>query len=93
MASNISGDGISPDSVAFVALPITMTFMMELLSLVDGNEIEAGHFPTFVCSRTGISPIDNGLQNRARNLLATPIAQETARKIQFSDGRRVKNRS
>jgi hypothetical protein len=78
MASNISAGGISLASVAFVALPITMTFMTELLNLVDGNAIVVGHFPTFTSSRTGISPIDNGLQNRARNLLASPIAQEIA---------------
>jgi hypothetical protein len=74
MAANISVGGISPASDAFDALPITMTFMTYLQNLVDGNAIEVGHFPTFTSSRTRISPIDNGLQNRARNLLATPIA-------------------
>jgi hypothetical protein len=54
--------------------------MKELLNLVDGNAIEVGHFPTFTSSRTRISPIGNGLQNRARHLLATPIAQENAGK-------------
>jgi hypothetical protein len=28
-------------------LKITMTFMTELLNLVDGNAMEVGHFPTF----------------------------------------------
>jgi len=78
MAENISGGGISPASDAFDALTITMTFMTELLNLVDGNAIEVGHFPTFTSSRTRISAIDNGLQNFARNLLPTQFASEIA---------------
>jgi hypothetical protein len=71
MAANISADGISPASDAAVALPMTMTFMTELLNFVDGNAMEVGHFPTFTSSRTGISPIDNGLKYFAGNLLPT----------------------
>jgi hypothetical protein len=78
MAENISGGGISPASDAFDALTITMTFMTELLNLVDGDAIEVGHFPTFTSSQTRNSPIDNNLQNRARNLLPTHFAQEIA---------------
>jgi len=78
MAENISGGGISPASDAFDALTITMTFMTELLNLVDGNAIEVGHFPTFTNSRTRISQIDNDLQDFARNLLPTQFASEIA---------------
>ena len=55
-----------------------MTFMTELLNLVDGNAMEVGHFPTFTSSQTRISPIDNDLQNCARNLLPTHFAEEIA---------------
>src|SRR5262249_49532536 len=44
MAENISVGGITPASDAFDALTITMTFMTELLNLVDGAAIEVGHF-------------------------------------------------
>jgi hypothetical protein len=47
MAANTSGDPMSPASDAFDPLKITMTFMTELLNLVDGNAMEVGHFPTF----------------------------------------------
>src|ERR1700679_911445 len=65
MAANASGS-ISPASDAFDALLITMTFMTELLNLVDGDAIEVGHFPAFTSSRTRISSIDNDLQNFAQ---------------------------
>jgi hypothetical protein len=52
--------------------------MTELLNLVDGDAIEVGHFPTFTSSQTRNSPIDNNLQNRARNLLPAHFAQEIA---------------
>src|SRR4029077_8668169 len=52
MASNISMGGISPASDAFVALPMIMTLMTELLNLVDGDAMEVGHFPTFTSSQT-----------------------------------------
>src|SRR5258708_34140073 len=47
MAANISADGISPASDAFDALPITKTFMTDLLNLMVWKAIEVGHFPTF----------------------------------------------
>src|SRR5262245_1935192 len=78
MAANISAGGISPASDAFVALPITMTFMTNLLNLLDGDTIEVGHIPTFTSSQTRNSPIDNNLQNLARNLLPTHSALEIA---------------
>jgi hypothetical protein len=40
--------------------------------------IEAGHFPTFTSSQTRNSPIDNDLQNYARNLLPIHFASEIA---------------
>jgi hypothetical protein len=43
MAENISVGGITPASDAFDALTITMTFMTELLNLVDEDGIEVGH--------------------------------------------------
>ncbi len=55
-----------------------MTFMTELLNLVDGYAIEVGHFPTFTNSQTRNSPIDKGLQNSVRNLLPTQFASEIA---------------
>jgi hypothetical protein len=82
MAANISGGGISPASDALDALIITMTFMTELLNLADGNAIEVNHFPNFTSSRTRISPIDNGLQNRVRNLLPIkPIEPTLQRRV------------
>src|SRR5258708_1042368 len=69
MAENISGGGISPASDAFDALTITMTFMTELLNLVDGNAMEVGHFRLSHSSQTRIPQIDNGPQDFARNLL------------------------
>jgi hypothetical protein len=55
-----------------------MTFMTELLNLVVGDAIEVGHLPTFTSSQTGISQIDNNLQNRGSNLVPTHFAQEIA---------------
>ena len=72
------GGGISPASDAFDALTITMTFMTELLNLVDGDAIEVDHFPTFTSSQTRNSPIDNNLQNCATNRLPTHFVQEIA---------------
>src|SRR5271165_200102 len=46
MAANISGS-ISPASDALDALAITMTFMTELLNVVDGNAMEVGLFSDF----------------------------------------------
>jgi hypothetical protein len=77
MTANISGS-ISPASDAADALEITMTFMTELLNLVVGNAMEAGHFPTFTSSQTRNSPIDNDLQIFARNLLPAHFAPEIA---------------
>ncbi len=61
-----------------------MTFMTELLNLVDGNAMEVGHFPTFTSSQTRNSPIDNNLQNFARNLLPTHFASRNCgRELDF----------
>src|SRR5262249_45700484 len=55
MAENISVGGITPASDAFDALTITMTFMTELLNLVDGDAIEVGHIRLSPCLTGGRS--------------------------------------